>query len=454
MFQMDLLHRFLLQSALPCDKLCPLLTFRKNLMRLCSRERFGRRKAKSVPFHPLPLQRIRVAAVRAALKSNNSQPAMNATPIKKLAMQPANSVLSGWVIVPFLFYQTGDMLNMILMVSVGLVVLAVVLGLFLFILARRSKESKTGTDDLAAQQQSPNYDEDMADTLPSSTSFSDDDKDDTEPSLPVITTVGEPNVLPLSGKRPAGINWEIASLTDVGLKRELNEDNMLMLEGESSSAGPYGIYVVADGLGGHVAGEVASQITVDSIKEQHEKNPPALGSVPVEEWLKDTTTAANEAVLQHQQENESSKKMGSTLVMAMITSEAAHIINVGDSRAYHIQPETIQQISVDHSLVERLVQIGQISREEARTHKQRNVIYSTLGEKRKLEMGYYQVSLQPGDRLLLCSDGLSEKLPDDEILKISHHQPDLAVAIQMLVEAAKQAGGDDNITAILIQMKQ
>ncbi|HRV91930.1 MAG TPA: SpoIIE family protein phosphatase [Anaerolineae bacterium] len=105
-------------------------------------------------------------------------------------------------------------------------------------------------------------------------------------------------------------------------------------------------------------------------------------------------------------------------------------------------------------MVERLVQIGQITREEARTHKQRNVIYSTLGEKRKMEIGYYQTPLHPGDRLLLCSDGLSEKLPDEEIFKISHHQEDPALAIQMLVEAAKQAGGDDNITGILIQMNE
>jgi protein phosphatase len=138
--------------------------------------------------------------------------------------------------------------------------------------------------------------------------------------------------------------------------------------------------------------------------------------------------------------------------MALVEGNNAHIINVGDSRAYHLTNEKIEQISVDHSLVERLVQIGQITREEARTHKQRNVIYSTIGEKEKLEMGSYHVVLNPGDRLLLCSDGLSGMVPDEELLEISGHQPDLMIACQMMVEAAKQAGGHDNITAIIVQM--
>jgi protein phosphatase len=102
--------------------------------------------------------------------------------------------------------------------------------------------------------------------------------------------------------------------------------------------------------------------------------------------------------------------------------------------------------------VERLVQIGQLTREEARTHKQKNVIYSTIGDKPDMEMGLYHVDLQPGDRLLLCSDGLSGMITDEEILAISHSQPDPAAACKALIEAAKRAGGHDNITAIIVQM--
>ncbi|MCB9079468.1 MAG: Stp1/IreP family PP2C-type Ser/Thr phosphatase [Anaerolineaceae bacterium] len=391
--------------------------------------------------------------MRAAFNPMNKQPTAQ---IKQTWDTPENGS-PNWLLVPLLFYQTNDWLGIILMVSIGLLIAAVVIGAFLLILLRRSSGKKRPVDSPATPKPKPlvNNDE-LADTLPGTLTLDDDDKDkdDTEPSLPVIKTVGEPNVLPISGQRPANISWEIASLTDVGLKRELNEDNMLMVEAESPNFGPYGVYVVADGLGGHVAGEVASQLTVDAIQQQIEQNPPSLASDSIEEWLRDATTMANEVVLLHQQDNEDSKRMGSTLVMALVAGDSAHIMNVGDSRAYHIGPDKIEQVSTDHSLVERLVQIGQITREEARTHKQRNVIYSTLGEKRKIEIGYYQTALNPGDRLLLCSDGLSEKLPDEEIFKISHHQADPALAIQMLVEAAKQAGGDDNITGILIQRNE
>lgn len=393
--------------------------------------------------------------MKAAFNPMNKQlPKYHSTQDKPYSNQPSRNLQPSWAIAPLLFYQS-DILDIVFLVSIGLVVAAIVIGIILLVLVRRSKAKKSSEVPHITEPPPPVADNKLIETVPSLPAVDDDsDKDDTEPSLPVIKTVGEPNVLPISGQRPSDISWDIASLTDVGLRRELNEDNMLMLEAENSNFGAYGIYVVADGLGGHVAGEVASQLTVDAIQQQHEQNPPSLGAASIEEWLRDATTGANAVILKYQQENEESKKMGSTLVMTLVTGNNAHVLNVGDSRAYHINHNQIQQISVDHSLVERLVQIGQITREEARTHKQRNVIYSTLGEKRKLEMGYYHVPLNPGDRLLLCSDGLSEKLPDEEIMKISHHQADPAVAVQMLVEAAKQAGGDDNITAILIQMNK
>ena len=144
--------------------------------------------------------------------------------------------------------------------------------------------------------------------------------------------------------------------------------------------------------------------------------------------------------------------MGSTLIMALVTEGQAHIANVGDSRAYHLNNAGIKQISTDHSLVERLIQIGQLTRDEARTHKQKNVIYNTVGDKLEMEVGLYQVVLQPGDRLLLCSDGLSGMITDEEILEISRSRPNPAEACKALIEAAKKAGGYDNITAIIVQM--
>jgi serine/threonine protein phosphatase PrpC len=358
---------------------------------------------------------------------------------------------------PNIFSQL-DVLDWILVVSVLFIIVAIAIAVVLLLLIRRLRRGKQASSKPALQDQpAGSHSQEIiaeADTQETvlSPAIDDMDKDDTSPHLPSIKTAGIPMTLPHSGQRPPNIGWQIAGLTDVGLKRELNEDSLQMIEAEMPELGPYGLYIVADGLGGHAAGEVASQLTIDAIQQRHAQHPPLPGATSFEEWLKELALAANEVVLNHQKDHTDNKKMGSTLVMALIVGRNAHIINVGDSRAYHLNNQQIDQVSVDHSLVERLVQIGQITREEARTHKQKNVIYSTIGEKERLEIGSYQVSLNPGDRLLLCSDGLSNMVSDEELLKISHQQPDPARAIQMMVEAAKQAGGHDNITAIIIQM--
>lgn len=363
-----------------------------------------------------------------------------------------------------LSYQVGiELLTRILgAVIIGIIFLFILIALILRPLSRRSSR----------QQQAPNQadietgpmerievtveegdeEEDETVIITSSSAITDESGIETVLSLPAILTVEEPSTVPASGQRPANIGWQISALTDVGLRRELNEDNMLMIEGEMDELGPYGIYVVADGLGGHEAGEVASQLTVEAIQKQHAENPPVASAAPFEDWLKSAVLVANEAVIDHQGGMSEATKMGSTLVMALVAGRSAHIVNVGDSRAYRLNNEKIEQISVDHSLVERLVQIGQITREEARSHKQRNVIYSIIGEKRKLEIGFYHVTLGAGDRLLLCSDGLSGMVTDEHLQKISHSQTDLTKANQLMVEAAKQAGGHDNITAVLVQM--
>lgn len=260
----------------------------------------------------------------------------------------------------------------------------------------------------------------------------------------------EVTTMPASGRRPARIKWLIAGLTDTGLKRELNEDNLLLAEAEMPDSSPYGLYLVADGMGGHHGGDIASQLIVDTIQQRFERSPLSY-ETPFNDWLTSAVLAANERVLAHQPNRAQEKRMGSTLVLALVTEGQAHIANVGDSRAYHITEEGIEQISIDHSLVERLVQLGQLTREEARTHRQRNVIYNTIGDKPNPEIGLYHLLLQPGDRLLLCSDGLSSMLSDADILAISRRQPDTAAACKALVEEAIRAGGDDNITVILIQ---
>jgi serine/threonine protein phosphatase PrpC len=363
----------------------------------------------------------------------------------------STSLMVWWL----LFYQ-ADLFTWILIAIIGAIILMFILLAFILLpLTRREKGVQVQPRPETTTSEKPAaWAEGESTRISAPVGLKDETEIDTDPSLPTVKTVGEPMTLPVSGSRPANIAWEIAGLTDVGLKRELNEDNLVMIEGETQGLGPYGIYVVADGLGGHEAGEVASQLTVEAIQTQHGHHPPTVEAAPFEEWMKDAIMVANELVLKHQENSTRTEKMGSTLIMALVADHHAHIVNVGDSRAYHLNAERIEQISVDHSLVERLIQIGQITREEARTHEKKNVVYSIIGEKRKLEIGYYHVPLAPGDRLLLCSDGLNTMIPDEELLAVSKSYPEPAKASQMMIEAAKQAGGLDNITAILIQMNK
>ena len=221
-----------------------------------------------------------------------------------------------------------------------------------------------------------------------------------------------------------------------------------MLETETPN-GLVGFYAVADGMGGHEKGEVASQLTLNTIQTEFVQQPPV---VSFENWLREAAVAANKAVMARQDASNPDKKMGSTLVMALFSEQDIHIANVGDSRAYHLTNDSITQITEDHSLVERLVQIGQITREEARTHRQKNVIYNTIGDKENLQVSLYDLFLPPGDRLLLCSDGLNGMLTDEQILEISQKCPSPVDACKEMVQAAKNAGGLDNITAIIIEM--
>jgi protein phosphatase len=298
-----------------------------------------------------------------------------------------------------------------------------------------------------------------AETIPETTEYV-EDLAKTKPSPvvrvpekePTVRVEQEPQTVPDSGQRPANIGWQIAGLTDVGLKRELNEDTPLMVEAVMPDQTPYGLYVVADGLGGHHGGEIASQLTIDAIQTQFTRIPPTPAAAPFDDWLKTAAMAANATVLSCQADRDQAKKMGSTVVMALVMGKQVHIANVGDSRAYHLSNESIQQVSEDHSLVERLVQIGQLTRAEARTHKNRNVLYNSIGDKADMEVSLYHIDVQPGDRLLLCSDGLSGMITDEEILDISQNESDPAQACRAMVEAAKLAGGSDNITAIIVHM--
>jgi protein phosphatase len=261
-------------------------------------------------------------------------------------------------------------------------------------------------------------------------------------------------------RRPNTVHLRVGRHTDVGMVRDLNEDSLLTLEldrVQRSINRPIGLYVVADGMGGHAAGDVASGLAIDIIAEKmvtHLLAPQLTGdadseSFDAQDWLADAIQAANQAILDHR--DEVGSNMGTTLVAAIVIGDVATVANVGDSRAYLVNDEGIRQITTDHSLVERLVALGQITPGEARVHPQRNVIYRTIGDKEEAEIDFFVQALDSGDSLLLCSDGLSGRVEDAEIWRLVRRSRSPQEACEQLVQAANDRGGGDNITVVIVQ---
>lgn len=259
-------------------------------------------------------------------------------------------------------------------------------------------------------------------------------------------------------RRPASVTLMLGHRTDVGMERTLNEDSILALQAAMtfrSQGAPVAIVAVADGMGGHEAGDVASQTVIRIIAQRGSGEilaPHAAGQpLPApREWLSAVVQQANRAV--YDQRKAAGTDMGTTLVAAMMVGDTATVVNVGDSRAYHLRNDGIVQVTVDHSLVERLVATGQITREEAATHPQKNVIYRTMGDKPRVEADFFEQRLAPGEALLLCSDGLSGMVSDEQIWQIWRTSTSPQEACDRLVEAANGAGGEDNISVIIVQV--
>jgi protein phosphatase len=254
----------------------------------------------------------------------------------------------------------------------------------------------------------------------------------------------------------------VGRLTDIGQLRQLNEDSLLTLEAgyvHRSASRPLGLYVVADGAGGHAAGDVASGIVVRTLAQHvsktlfsHPLDEVVPGAIDVPDWLRQAAQLCNEAV--HQQRNTSHTDMGTTLVMAVVIAGEAFIAHVGDSRAYLINSESIRQITTDHSWVQRMVETGQITPEEARTHERRNVIYKMIGDRPKIDPDINHLVLSSGDRLLLCSDGLSGAVEDIDIHRIVVSSNSPQEACQRLIDAANRAGGPDNISVVIVRFER
>lgn len=263
-------------------------------------------------------------------------------------------------------------------------------------------------------------------------------------------------------RRPDSVRLQIGSCTDVGLVREMNEDSCLTVildQVHRSTGQPVALIAVADGMGGHAAGDVASGLAIRVLAQRMATHwlVPYLTedsygvASAAEKWLIEAVQAANQAV--YAQRNSAQHDMGTTLVAALVLGDTAYISNTGDSRAYLLNLEGIQRLTTDHSLVERLVTTGQITSAEARLHPQRNVIYRVIGDQNEVEADHLTQQLRPGDTLLLCSDGLTSKLEDDEIWRVvqAHRSPQ--EACEELVRIANERGGEDNITVIIARLQ-
>jgi protein phosphatase len=233
-------------------------------------------------------------------------------------------------------------------------------------------------------------------------------------------------------------------VTDTGKVRQQNQDAYYFHVGEQEA-----LILVCDGMGGARAGNIASRMAAEtfvSVVEQSDGQPP--------ERLTRGLEAANRAVFRTAVENSDFFGMGTTLVSALICGKVAHVINVGDSRAYYITENGIRQVTRDHSVVEDMVARGDITPEEARLHPRKNLITRALGAEPQVRGDLFELELSEGDALLLCSDGLSNQLSDQEILYEVIHGGDHESCCQRLVDIVLSRGAPDNTTAVLLALDE
>jgi serine/threonine protein phosphatase PrpC len=231
------------------------------------------------------------------------------------------------------------------------------------------------------------------------------------------------------------------SATDIGRVRKINQD--LPLEGMN-------LYAVADGMGGHVGGEVAAQVAVEALNR-------AFSREPTRDGLENAFSTANTAVWQESQDNSELRGMGTTLTAVALVGgkdgrDTLALANVGDSRAYLYSDGQIVQVTADHSLAEERVRHGEMTEEEAAVHPQRHILTRVLGVASEVETDMWELQLRAGDRLVLCSDGLSNEITPEEMVDVLATVPDPGDAARQLVDVANEHGGADNITVVVVDV--
>lgn len=232
------------------------------------------------------------------------------------------------------------------------------------------------------------------------------------------------------------------AMTDVGRRREMNQDYVYAT---GQPIGPFpNLLVVADGMGGHKAGDFASKFTVEVVKREIAGS----RSRKPEKVMHDAIQVANRELIRVASRDVKLEGMGTTLVVATVIGDTLYFANIGDSRLYLID-DNIKQLSKDHSLVEEMVRLGGIKAEDARNHPDKNIITRAMGVKDEAEADFYEFRIKRGDKILMCTDGLSNMVEDEDMFGLVKGSRDVVEAVQMLIDRANSNGGRDNIGVVL-----
>lgn len=240
---------------------------------------------------------------------------------------------------------------------------------------------------------------------------------------------------------------QAASLTDKGRLRADNQDSLLIMDLDS-------LYMVADGVGGHNSGELASRLAVESVEAYIKANPirEAADEMSLKEYFLRCLQEANSLIFQRAALASRNAGMATTAVLAYIRSDKLYIVNIGDSRAYLVRDGELHQITEDHTFVNELLKTGTITKEEALNHPDCNMITRALGSEEQVQPDFYQARIEPGDRILLCTDGLYNEIEPEELRLMASRAEKMEVLAEGLIRCANAHGGADNITAICIEI--
>lgn len=259
------------------------------------------------------------------------------------------------------------------------------------------------------------------------------------------------------------LSFQIVARTDTGRVRQQNQDAVSTSEIDLLNRQKGYLCLVADGMGGAAAGEYASRLAADVSRAYLERESASHPPPNDEAWrtlLRDAVRAANRRIYDAAHADSARRGMGTTLTIALLVGDRLHIASVGDSRAYLLNLNGVTddgapaaQLTSDHSLVARLVDIGQLTPEQARTHPQRNILYRSIGTDPSVDVDTRTEALEPGDIVLLCSDGLVNHVSDEEIAQIALSEPDLDRAADRLINLANERGGRDNISVVMVRVE-